>query len=103
MNRIKIYLISFLAIFITACGAVEIELPIDSPKEAIALAKKDADVQKFINQWSQEFRMGFDAQYLQDRKVWLVRIFPKGDISDVELHVLIEADGTIINKYHPAV
>jgi len=101
MNRkiIKINILICLIVFIGACNTPKIELPIDTPKEAIAIAKQDKEVQKFVKKWSQDFRIGFDAQYLSDKKVWLVRIFPKGNITDVELHVIIKKNGAIENKY----
>lgn len=98
---IKINTLIFLIVFIAACSMSKVELPIDIPEEAIAIAKQDKEIQEFIKKWHQDFQIGFGARYQSDQKVWLVRIFPKGGIKDVELHVIIKEDGTIINKYYP--
>jgi hypothetical protein len=96
--------IAFLMIFTSGCGAASVQLPVDSAKEAIAIARQDKEVQKFIKDWSREFRIQIDATFLPDRGAWLVNIYPKGDIADVGLHVIIKPDdGTIIDKYHPAI
>ena len=87
-------------VFVNACNAAEIVLPIDTEQEAIAIAKQDKEVQNFIQEWSKEFKINFEAQFLSDKKAWLVRIYPKGNIKDVEIHVIINTDGEIIDKYN---
>lgn len=100
---IEIGILNLSIIFIGACNVPTVELPIDTPDKAITIAKQDKEVQTFIKKWSQDFRISFDAQYLSGEKTWLVRIFPKGDIKDVEFHVVIKEDGTIINRYYPRI
>ncbi len=100
-KKALIIAVAFCAFLGSACNAGKIELPIDNAKKAIIIAKQDKDVKKFIRRWSDEFRIGFDAQFLPDEETWLVRVFVKGDIKDVEYHIIIKPDGKILNKYYP--
>ena len=82
------------------CRAAHVELPVDSLQEAVAIAKADAGVQEFVK-GLEGFRVKFEAQFLSQKKVWLVRVFPQGDINDVEMHVLINSEGDIVSAYSP--
>ena len=101
LKRIVVSVI--LVIMMYGCEKITVELPIDNPKEAIIVAKQDPDVQKFIDKWSDEFRIGFSAYFDSNENYWVVRVFPKGNIRDVELHIVIKENGTIIDKYTPLV
>lgn len=102
--RVTVAGIIFSFIMIIGCTTSKVELPIDNKREAInyiKYVKQDKDIKEFIEKWSREFRIGFGAFFDSEKNCWVVRVFPKGNIKDVELHIIMRPDGTIIDKYNP--
>jgi len=77
---------------------ININLPIDNEKEAIEYAKKDNDVNKYINaQNDNGFKIGFWAVFNKNEDYWAVGVFPVG-VKDYWYEIHIKPDGQIISK-----
>lgn len=82
----------------TTLKPVKVEFPIDSKEEAIAYAKTDPDVKKFIESCSTKgWRVNSWAYFIENENIWEVG-FEAQPVKDVFFVIRFKPDGTIISK-----
>ncbi len=100
---IGIILIGGYLVFTTP-KAVKVEFPIDSEEEAIAYAKTDPDVKRFIESCSTKgWKVNSWAYFIENENIWEVGFeaqshFWQPSVKDVFFVIRFKPDGTIISK-----
>ncbi|MDI6806990.1 MAG: hypothetical protein QMD14_04235 [Candidatus Aenigmarchaeota archaeon] len=74
---------------------VQVEFPIDSAEEAIAYAKRDPRVRRFI--WGVGTKV-LEVCFDDVNKTWAVWFVPESPAVDACLTISFKSDGTVLNK-----